>query len=1489
MPNDFTPDEEDQIYREFAEQDQRLNSSRVQSSATLAKTVGDFYRMNPDMNPGVILAASKAYQSGAMSLEQYQKLSMDLLRREADVALSSEPSDKNKSWWERNVAGPVTQKLKTASRWTFAGLNFVPQFVQGGIGQIFDDNDSVAGWFISTDLGSLIENDEVAGEGFFIGGRAAELQAERARRYRGEIDGKAFTIGRGVATLVTQPGSTQYSIVSGLLDASAAVFTPSAPGAKVVSGAAKATGASTGLTRSLAGLADFETGVIRRSKVKEWLDSSAGSRVIDRIAKIETIDEAIRIFPKVQDTNFWIQATDLKTAGEVRTFLDETLGLTGPSRVSDINIGRASDVVNNRIGERFSYIRRMMAKVPGQHLVLQVENQRDAVNSVNSLNNYLKLIQRFGDEATFSDSKRIELVDRFARAINNAEGDVYQVVEEFDDLLRQTLIAQGVPEEALADLTKGLKQFKDNPVYGYINDLGDPDNMGAKFVTTDAEIADGPLATAVLESEELNNPLMLPDPRRVRRMMSEVGWIYGKGTRLSDPTKYRELRMPFAAMEFFQNEVWRPIVLATGGYALRNMSDSAIRQSLAPGLRTGIYHPLEWIQVALYKKLRGDLEGNPFKGTPEELLQSGQDEFAQAVSQGLRERMDPVTLERRGLRKNVWKRVRRSDGTAYRKGLQDEVSLLSEDRAAALVAGGQTNDEIIELMKTDPGMKEYVRRLQNRWRNRTVTDVDGNKAVKTVEFVRADGTLNEANLNEFLNKYVRERINRVTGNDQRLISIIASEGSAITLADGTTISPFVTGAGGRRIGYSDSFNTAADEIIADGNIKLKDTYKTKVEVDAAVDARYRGKQRNKVFEGMDRTVDLLFGSLYPKREAFLNRSPAFRQFYYNQIDNLLDELAPGEARKIIDNLREAAKDSGAKYTDKWAARYLGDGDLYQRIVAKAKGEIPSNGKLSLNEVSAYAKGYALDETQKLFYNVAQNSNFADIFRVVSPFGSAWADVISTWTRLATQNPDNLKRLGVSVKGLRDADPDNDGKGFFWRDPTTGEYVFNYPYSEKIGPLASYLGGMGALTGGVFGGKKGALIGGAAGLVGGLAGEKALGIEGLTLTAPARSLNMGLNIVPGVGPFVQVGANRILGNIPQADDVRKILAPYGEPELTLLPSWAQKVVAALDDPDNNRLLGDMMIDTMRVLSMTGKYDLSNPADVEELENDARGKARGLLLLRALGQFTGPTRPDIEFKTETFQGDMYMAELSKAFRDMQTQNYDTAVERFLLTFGEDAFLYVSGKTKAEVGGLEASKEFGNFERNNTSLFNRYGDVAGYFAPAGSNFDYQVYLRQLESGDRTRIKPTDLVEEAQSLVGRSLYRSVVRQLGPNPNADQKDYLKQMRTILEDRFPGYATTPIDINRLPAQILQLEDAAFDPILADNKIAQAARLYFDARNRALTEAENRGFSTLGGKSVADLRGWLRDIGESLARQIPEFERLYDRVLFNEIDIDAGEI
>jgi hypothetical protein len=139
-----------------------------------------------------------------------------------------------KSWFQRNIY----DKLKTTTRYTFAALELPIQTLQGAAAQIFSDNpDGIDGWFISTDLGSLIKNDEQAGDGFFLGGEAKQFQTKRVQNYRGTTTGgHAWTIGRGLAGTVSTEGSRAYNLMSGFVDGALTLAVPIAPGFKQAAG-----------------------------------------------------------------------------------------------------------------------------------------------------------------------------------------------------------------------------------------------------------------------------------------------------------------------------------------------------------------------------------------------------------------------------------------------------------------------------------------------------------------------------------------------------------------------------------------------------------------------------------------------------------------------------------------------------------------------------------------------------------------------------------------------------------------------------------------------------------------------------------------------------------------------------------------------------------------------------------------------------------------------------------------------------------------------------------------------------------------------------------------------------------------------------------------------------------------------------------------------------------------------------------------------------
>jgi hypothetical protein len=532
------------------------------------------------------------------------------------------------------------------------------------------------------------------------------------------------------------------------------------------------------------------------------------------------------------------------------------------------------------------------------------------------------------------------------------------------------------------------------------------------------------------------------------------------------------------------------------------------------------------------------------------------------------------------------------------------------------------------------------------------------------------------------------------------------------------------------------------------------------------------------------------------------------------------------------------------------------------------------GTLSLEDVDQFAKGQALDDLKKMLYDASERNNLTDVSRIVVPFGQAQAEFFRRLGRVFTvetggiplPNIAALRKTQLIVEGGRDADPDGDGRGIFYTDPQTGEWSFDYPFSEGFNHLATSI-------------------------IGGGPGVKS------TFQAPIKGALMGFDVRPGIGPVAQIAASVLLQDSPKVDFVKSIIMPYGETDLqksggvfgaivdATTPAYAKKIMSAIiDSPNSSTVYGNTYLETYQALATSTEYDLKTPIGRDQLAQDAVWKAKFLTVMRGIGQFLGPSRPTNKMSVETKQGDIFVNVLSMELRKMQLEDYDSAIPRFLDTYGDQVFVYLSGKTKAVYGGLQASKQFGDFERTNKDLFRKYKNVAGYFVEGGSDLDWQVYTRQLATGKRERLSPDETLAAAQKYVAYSQYRQVQDLIGPYPNAEQKTYLATFREYLGEQYPGFTSAVYDPNKMKNDIKQLEDAVKDPNLANNQVAIAARLYLQTRESVMAEANSRGLTSIDrSKNAADLRGYLREYAVTLKTQYPDFARMYDRLLLQEVD------
>jgi len=1601
---DYTTDSEEALWEQITRNDSQQDLFRNAASPDLAFIIDDLVRTAPNATADLVLPAAQAVLTGAMTFED----ASDTLVSGVKAAIETAPpvDEEEKSWWNRGW-DTFMSEVREASRWTFAAAEFVPQSVQNiaarTYGAFADDTDvykeSKSGFFdgfiASTDLGTMLSGVE-AGDGFFIGEAAAEQQRQKAMEYRGTIGDEGWTLGRGFALSVSQPGSRPYNILSGIVDAAAAIGTPSLPFLKpakrVITG-----GADLLKLRSTAGLTNFSEAAIDPGKVSKWLDGRSGRAVTQKISEITDIEEAMELFPKA-DAAFWqdIIGGDADTFDGARNLLRRDLGLRqGLQSTEDLNVGRAS-ALNRGALKRSRAYSRLKAPVPGREMVLATDDIREVTATMRNARDYLRT-------AGVGFEERQRVLREMSEALTPMDGapKARKALKSLDEAMigaiarkRKSPFARNTDEEFVRTVFERYRdEVRDFDLHGDIDSKGDIITVSDLRITKDGELdkITGEMVepTAMLSSEMKRWGYFMPDPRRVRRITSQYSWVFSKNP--SGEYKWGDPRMLTSFLDFTQNLVWRTSTLLTGGYAFRNITESMLRQTMTPGINTGPTHPLEWIQSMFYRKFKGDANGNEWRGMEADLLFRHQREYAEATGNVMRESLDPMRLEEAALGRGYYSLSRKRAGDParssdqYVRGVANELRLLADDDLARVIASGYFDvDDIVDWLKTDPEGLRYLRSAQARWTNKRMRDPQtGETFVGSVKFVDETDPNNlvfdDQNINRLI-EMVSDRVRRKTGDIEQLKEVVANSGPLAnpslrglgvlgehTTLDGRSINAWQrvnieTGQNWRNFKYDEEFLNEIRSLLEDSAYagRLPETVKF---IDST--SNIRGAGGRPVGDWWRRTTDHFFGSVYGKKEAFLNRSPVFRQYYYRRLQQLMPNLSREGAETMIENVQKAYRaipeenlrnlrklkpNKAGKYEwngrelsktdynkrvrqlerqlkrrdpddfDKWAANYVGSKKLWDQIKdAKINGRIDkSDDVLDSFRADTLAKAYALEETKRVFYNASDKSNFADILRIIVPFGPAWGEAMRMWRKQVLANPNRVKNLGVSIQGFRDMDPDGDGKGFVMEDPVSGEMVFNYPFSEDMLPI------LGGVAGGLFGeiafgrraGGPVAFAGGAiAGAITGGAArevvESRLGDASLQFQAPVRSLSMALNVVPGLGPVVQMGAAQALQNRPEADDILKVISPFGAPEgaWELAPSWARKVVQGITaNPESDRMYLDLFMDAYRAMYATGEYDTNDYQSMQLLRERAEDIARTLIIFRGLAQFTGPARPSVGFEVPVDYSGVELTDeelaayaregsvpdniLANTFRKMQEEDYQNAVYNFINTFGTDTLLYVKGRTETVGEGLDASAIFGDWERRNGKLVEAFPDVFGYFAPVGSEFDLETYLRQIATGKRRRITdPTELQADAEAVVGKALYRRAVRDFPRNPNEVDQAAIREYRTQLEEELPGFKYQVIELGEREILIARLFDAAREaPELVDNPVGEAVRAYEAYRQNAINEALVRsgGVYTDGlltRKANADLRQYLRNIGETIINRIPEFERVWSRLLFDEVDVD----
>lgn len=992
--------------------------------------------------------------------------------------------------------------------------------------------------------------------------------------------------------------------------------------------------------------------------------------------------------------------------------------------------------------------------------------------------------------------------------------------------------------------------------------------------------------------------------------------------------KTGEQRALITVAELLQNDLWKRMTLMTGGYSIRNMLDAQVRMTFG-GTGSVLRHPMEYISLVIGKELpdvltpfrkagsaKRDILGESILGGGS--LKDSESQINQLTDE-LRDRISSTTrirgmgsadyakhLKGLGTFADVSRSQAKNGLALHTEGVIQQVgkihaSPLSKIAARSLLTSKSTDvavKRIVAAIKSPDNSKVYseIKRLflngieevdsagnmvrfdgidiDALIRSGKSSDVDSILKTYAEKIVLSNAITQTGNLDpiRFLAGYdavpsvvngtierVLARADELTDQTGTFLSAGSLDvGQEVKMLDGRDGIIIMTGAKKSEATVVPIMEKGSLTKFRNGTEQTKMLVRSQPVWDDAVKQGLPNKVSREITGStpedrgiwartqahMDKSANWFFVSLNARASRKLERSPVFRQFYYDTVLEHAKDLSQKDATEIVRRLTTAAAKEG---TD--AAGYIGNKKLIP-ILEKIIADPTHKGKLTMGNLDEYAKALSLNQMEEMLFNASNTNNLKDILRIVVPFGNAWSEVVGHYiTNSMVDGIHKYRTFQRFYSGAVNADPDQDGRGFFYKDPQTNELMFSFPMSGALSQV---------ITGGDY-----------------VAG----------LSAPVKRLSQGINVYPGIGPFAQVVANKLISDAPKNDEIRALLLPYGAPKdlNAVLPGWINKVNEALtaDQTKTTGVYANTYFETIKAEANTGQYDLSLPEEKVRLLENAGQKAKWLTMMRAMSQFFGPTSGQSEFKIPTDQGDVYVREIVKEFHDMQMEDYDSAIERFLNLHGENAALYVSSKSKTTQQGLETTDDFSDWTRNNEDLINSYKRTANFLAPSFGEFDFKAQERQIETGARQTLTADEMIDLAQNRIGSSRYRAAKLALGQYPSKADAARLAEFRVALSQKYPGFKPKAEFItNQYENDLVELAALVDDPRIGWNPAVPTIKQYLQMRSSILT---NAGAKTLQQKRLSDKRQELFIAGEALAKSNPYFDRIWQRLLAREVE------
>lgn len=1221
----------------------------------------------------------------------------------------------------------------------------------------------------------------------------------------------------------------------------------------------------------IAELISKETDVV---KLRRLFNRKLSDDIVKELADAETVDDVFKVF-----------ANQLVPGGDIVKIKES---LSSGLKIAANPVARMIPSVNLRAVKFAEDVNRAMGRfyirstaVPLSDLTQVNNTVEDWMTSIGLTSKLGGIIQKGTQEKIIADTQRAVF-----KATTNPERAA-AVSNGIGNLMDEVGKAIGLNADQITALKASTKlnsaEQAEFTSYSLGNVVGN--KGGAKIVTAEKTID---LPDGILESQLMHDVINFPDSRKINEAI--IGYKTNQGI--------------FGGAKAFKvfleesGDLWRTAQLAFRfAYIARNIAEMQMRQFFS-GHNSLFNNPVGFIammvsdpegnglqkMLAKRSKLGVNALGQSFKTTDAEIEFSDSIIARQSLMRGTSRGDYSAEQRKKGILFKSYNDIT-SEHPEFLQGLAWTINNFSSDKfmpdvIRILNAGGSPESQaqyVDNLIATfdEPGnkLREFASAIYEK--NNGMREVLLKSPSKEIGPGVVADNINRENVITWLfdasqPDTVAGQLNLLggQGSQRNLILDIVRDGQVkVTNAKGKVVTikaPY------RQKGLTTEGVLAAEKVFEKQVAALFKPEQLQGSVVKNVTEKY--VTQTAVSTGK-KWVDKFFNYAALKESQF-NFGPEFDASYWDFIAGYADMLSTEDLVKLRANANKA-----------FAPTSRGGRNIIGRVPAplrtinntlkkrQANPNYVHKGGASLKTLDSIAGQEAADYVKNLFYDAAQQKQWANSARLVAPFAQAHYNTIGKWSELFVKNPVPMYKAGKAFDALTKEGSNviyettgmtyDDNQGFFYKDEGQTDIKFKMPL------VGSFLGA--------------------------LAGKSLDMKDALQITSPIQSLNLAFGslnpVVPGMGPAM-VAAYQLSGRSsafgPADDFVRDILTPFGQPKTIgdiIFPAWFKKTSAAIlgDDASTQRAVKDWA----SYLASTGNYGdnpFASDATRVKLFNDAEGLAKNMNVWGAIFQSISPATPIQEVLAKVKnpnnkQNFMTMTMLYKQWKDINDKHpgdRNAAVVEFADKFGINNILVA---VSASTPGTSGSADAWSFLNNNPGIAEKYatptGDVIPYFFPGGE-YSLKYYNWQKRSGARRALTTSEIAQESEGMVYAMLQSQIAEKQIAGGYTDY--WYNEQIAILNKQFGARPSdtlvTGVNDQKVANIGLALQDPAFQksPVYEETQEFYAK---FDELKKILNMQKASNYSELSGGGLATLiRDELVTLGEKLMMQNPEFSRMY---------------